>query len=1231
MIARRFKKPNHGVGFGGVVSYALREDKVSHSFGDNITSTENAIKEMTLITKAAGITEESKLDPVVHMMLSWNKHEHPTKEQIEECAKDQIRALGYENHQWVAAVHSDTDHTHVHIIINKINPYDFRSHDTRDDYFTMDKAARESEIKQGWSHDTGIYAVEYVDGKPLVVETRDRALLKQMIKEDKIKTYDPTHENFSQYIKENHGIQKSILKAQSWQQIHDRLSMIRLEFLPDHAGKSFKIKDSKSGAITSATTVEGFIPEDILQKLGEFTKSTRGTEHEVQTALDDLTRTSAWFSERDLDSYLVTYISTQKERDRLKQDIVDSIECVHLTEQKQENREGNGIPRFTTRAVIAEETECLHVAARLAAKAPTLPTNRARERAISSRSMEPEQLDSFNKTLDGGGLSAVVGKAGVGKGYNMSALREAWEDSGYDVIGLAPTNELTASEKRDGFDKTSTIDMALINHKNRKLDWNSKTVLIVDEAGMISNDRLLQFLKLAEEYKVAKIVLIGDPGQLPSVERGGLFQDLITRYGAGELTQIKRQKEVKQRNAAQAFSEGRFEDGMHIFHETGRIKWAGNDDDSRELLLEKWTSDYKADPKSSRFVISYCNADVDYFNNEIHKRLKDMPELSGFCDPKKVGTSHGTFEFCLNEEIQFSKSAKKLGITNGLRGTISSWTKKGMIVDCGEGNKVTIDFSEFDNFRAAHAGTVYKSQGKSIANVYLHHTRHWQDAAGYVALTRQTQEATIFASKESGKDWREIAKQMSRSMIKTTATSCGVIEGHHQIKEVAAIMDAQAAQKLRDIAVTKKIEDKKDHPEKSKLGDKYKEEIAAQQREWLERMGAAKALRDIEINAARSSRELMKNTKNISSKEYDRKTISIIKEIKEKHKAAVAEVQLERPRIKNYSAWLLEHGHKEKPALEEFTRQKMIDLNLVMNMNNNWKHDTSRNDHDALHYHNINTKRHIIVHCDQNGSGVRWYEPEKKAGGSFDSLAAELALSNEQKQRLINEAPKPAGELCDHRQLTFKSALALWNKAKKPTTTSPDPQHLRNVIGKKFDQDAKVVTRPYGEVSLIASRNDQGDIVAIELISDNYKTITRSSNARAAHVGKGITERIMQPLRKDRQLDETAEIKAILVALRKMDLTRPTAQLSDKEINQGRIAAAHLKKHKPTQTATEKQLLRSWDQHERELERRREVELERERAADAARSLAAEAAYRAAQMRQESEPEPEYRSRGRSR
>ena len=327
----------------------------------------------------------------------------------------------------------------------------------------------------------------------------------------------------------------------------------------------------------------------------------------------------------------------------------------------------------------------------------------------------------------------------------------------------------------------------------------------------------------------------------------------------------------------------------------------------------------------------------------------------------------------------------------------------------------------------------------------------------------------------------------------------------------------------------------------------------------------------------------MKNIKGTTTKEYDKETASIVKAIKERHKEAIAQVQSERPAIKNFNAWLMSNGHKERPAPEEFSRARMVDLNEVMDMNDNWHRVTDRNDRDAVHYKNDNTGRHIIVRCDQTGSGVRWYEPEQKSGGSFDALAAELDLKAEQKQWLIESAPEPMGELCDHRQLTFKSALALWSKARKPTATSLDPQNLRETLGKKFDTDAKVVTRPYGEVTLIANRNAAGDIVAVEVIGDRFQTITRSSNDRAAQVVTQIAERNMQPLRKARQIDETAELKAALVALRKMDLTRPTAQLSDKELTQGRIAAAHFRKHEPTMTPTERLVLKEWSVHEKAI------------------------------------------------
>lgn len=52
--------------------------------------------------------------------------------------------------------------------------------------------------------------------------------------------------------------------------------------------------------------------------------------------------------------------------------------------------------------------------------------------------------------------------------------------------------------------------------------------------------------------------------------------------------------------------------------------------------------------------------------------------------------------------------------------------------------------AEFDGFRHGYAGTIYKSQGKTLDHTYLLHTHHWRAAASYVALTRQRDSAQVF-------------------------------------------------------------------------------------------------------------------------------------------------------------------------------------------------------------------------------------------------------------------------------------------------------------------------------------------------------------------------------------------------------------------------------------------------------------------------------------------------------
>lgn len=107
-------------------------------------------------------------DPVYHVVLSWPEGERPSDDQAFACGAHAIGSVGMAGHQYVFSVHRDTDHVHLHIAVNRVNPQSYRAVYPDRDYFKLDRAMRELELRFGWSHDNGPFAVFERDGKMVV-------------------------------------------------------------------------------------------------------------------------------------------------------------------------------------------------------------------------------------------------------------------------------------------------------------------------------------------------------------------------------------------------------------------------------------------------------------------------------------------------------------------------------------------------------------------------------------------------------------------------------------------------------------------------------------------------------------------------------------------------------------------------------------------------------------------------------------------------------------------------------------------------------------------------------------------------------------------------------------------------------------------------------------------------------------------------------------------------------
>ena len=156
-------------------------------------------------------------------------------------------------------------------------------------------------------------------------------------------------------------------------------------------------------------------------------------------------------------------------------------------------------------------------------------------------------------------VAALQGGAGVGKTTVMKVLATCCERLGGDVVmsALAGKAALTLSKgastsarPRLAYTIARLIGMAqrqalqaekpAFKRPASDEDFTSKTLLVVDEAGMLDTPSLHKLLSLMPEG--ARLLFAGDEGQLPPVGIGKVFHDMVAEGSrVAKLTQVLRQ------------------------------------------------------------------------------------------------------------------------------------------------------------------------------------------------------------------------------------------------------------------------------------------------------------------------------------------------------------------------------------------------------------------------------------------------------------------------------------------------------------------------------------------------------------------------------------------------------------------------------------------------------------------------------------------------------------------
>ena len=355
-------------------------------------------------------------------------------------------------------------------------------------------------------------------------------------------------------------------------------------------------------------------------------------------------------------------------------------------------------------------------------------------------------------------LVIVNGAAGTGKTFSLDFVREVAEAQGYEVLGGAFTGKAADGLQNEAKITSATMDSIMIRAEIEAarargeeppsldcIDFESKRtfnfeglqrvrdkqkLVILDEAGMVNNDKMHEFLRLAK-IKNWKVVLAGDYQQFPAIGAGAPMERLIKAGAAtAYLQDIRRQEAEEDRAAVLEFIKdgGSVKNIFDIWETKGYVSEVPDGEDRMEALTAAWERSDK-DIKD-RLILTNTNNRRKAYNRTIIEHLQHSGQLPKAGTGLKVDIEAPTKrnpeateqrEFLPRQRVIFLRNTGRhdgFSVKNGTLGTIEAIEGQEMRVRTDAGEVLTVNTEQYRALDHAYCVTSMKSQGMSIKDVY---------------------------------------------------------------------------------------------------------------------------------------------------------------------------------------------------------------------------------------------------------------------------------------------------------------------------------------------------------------------------------------------------------------------------------------------------------------------------------------------------------------------------------
>lgn len=398
-----------------------------------------------------------------------------------------------------------------------------------------------------------------------------------------------------------------------------------------------------------------------------------------------------------------------------------------------------------------------------------IPSEALLERLLASVevpevTLHPEQREAVRHILRHP-LSCLQGVGGTGKTFTIRTACDAFEKMGGKVVMAAVAGKaalrlslatgrkvlslfrtLGELEERGHIEQSlldGSDDSEMLRSRLEELvSIDEKTLVVIDEASMVGLPSFHALLRYMPEG--ARLLLVGDGGQLPPVEFGLVFHKLVKDPALTyTLVHVHRQaKETGIPDAGAKVRGGQLPDFIPYQGRTKGVSLVPADPSKLASTVEEIALDLGGYQNGVMIVTPTKSRDagVRELNANLHLRFVsggNVPCVHGFRQES----------FSVGEPVMFLRNDYKRGLFNGLLGQVEALTEQGglKVKFDGQAQSEELVAADLLDLTPAYAITCHKMQGSQapVVVVPLYKTGLLDPSWIYTAISRAVEQCVF--------------------------------------------------------------------------------------------------------------------------------------------------------------------------------------------------------------------------------------------------------------------------------------------------------------------------------------------------------------------------------------------------------------------------------------------------------------------------------------------------------